>query len=93
MPTVTVRTSPLVPDPTDCAAIKALLDAKIDAYNTATAGGSIRSVTDSDTSSIEYNAPNAQQLLKDIQLLQAQYQACIAGTAVPVMTKPINFLF
>jgi hypothetical protein len=83
----------LVVDPTDCAAIKALLDEKLAQYNLATGGGGIRSVQDSDTSRIEYNAPNAQRLLQDIQLLQAQYAACIAGTSPAVLTKPINFVF
>lgn len=79
-------------DPTDCAAIKALLDEKLAAYNLASGGGAIRSVTDSDTSRIEYMSPNMERLMKDIQLLQAQYAACTAGTQA-ALTKPINFVF
>lgn len=85
-------TTPLTVDPTDCAGIKAALEDKLAQYNLATGGGGIRSVTDSDTSRVEYNAPNAQRLMQDIQLLQAMYSSCIAGTSA-VMTRPINFLF
>lgn len=87
------RTTTLVVDPSDCAAIKALLDEKLAAYNLASGGGSVRSVTDSDTSRIEYMSPNMDRLMKDIQLLQAQYAACLAGTQPAVLTKPINFVF
>lgn len=82
----------LVVDPTDCAGIKQALEDKIAQYNLATGGGGIRSVQDSDTSRIEYNAPNAQRLMQDIQLLQAAYAACVGGAAAQ-MTKPINFVF
>lgn len=86
------RTTPLVANPTDCAAIKALLDEKLAAYNLAAGGGSIRAVTDSDNSRVEYMSPNMDRLMKDIQLLQAQYAACIGGQSA-VVTKPVNFVF
>ena len=87
-----VRTTPLVTDITDCAAIKAALDEKLEAYNLAASGGAIRSIQDSDTSRVEYQGASLDRLMKDIQLLQAQYAACLAGGA-PAMTRPINFVF
>ena len=86
------RLTALVVDPTDCAAIKEALEEKLAQYNLATGGGGIRSVQDSDSSRIEYNAPNAQRLMQDIQMLQAAYAACVGQTAA-AMTKPINFIF
>jgi hypothetical protein len=88
-----MMTTPMVIDPTNCADIKARLEEKLAAYHLATSGGGIRSVQDSDTSRIEYQSPNAERLMRDIQLLQAMYTACLAGTAPAVMTKPINYLF
>lgn len=77
----------------DCSAIKALLDERLKAYNDAMTGGQVRSIQDSDTSRVEYNSPNMDRLMKDIQLLQAQYAACLGQTVSPAMTKPINFIF
>lgn len=76
----------------DCAAIKAKLDSALDAYTRLTQGGAIRVVQDSDGSRVEYTAANAGRLYANIALLQAQYDACIAGVPASV-TRPVNFLF
>lgn len=76
----------------DCAAIKAELDSALAAYRRLTEGGATRVVQDSDGSRIEYTAANAGRLYARIQLLQAQYAACVGGTA-PIVTRPLQFFF
>lgn len=77
---------------TNCATIKSRLDAAQAALEGLIAGGAVRSVTDSDGSRIEYTSANLPSLRSYIALLQAQYDACIGGTAA-VVTKPVNFFF
>lgn len=75
-----------------CPEIKAELDSALAAYRRLTEGGAARVVQDSDGSRIEYTAANSGRLLMRIQLLQAQYAACLTG-ATPVVTKPLQFFF
>lgn len=56
-------------------------------------GGAIRAITDSDGSRIEYTSANPARLISYVALLQAMYDACIAGTSPPVVTRPVNFFF
>jgi hypothetical protein len=78
---------------TDCAAIKALLDQAIAARTLIATGGSVRSVTDSDGSRVEYNAAKMSDLNALIAKLQAEYDACNAGSVGVVATRPTNFFF
>lgn len=75
-----------------CAEIKAELDSALAAYKRLTEGGALRVVQDSDGSRVEYTAANSSRLLQRIQLLQAQYDACLAGTST-VVTQPLQFFF
>lgn len=76
----------------DCAAIKAKLDAAQAAFDRLISGRAIRVVVDSDGSRIEYTSANQSKLYQYLQLLQAQYDACIGGTK-PAVTKPLQFVF
>lgn len=76
----------------DCAEILARLNAAKVALEALYKGGTVRSITDADGSRIEYNAAKPERLISYVALLQAQYDACIAGTS-PVLTKPVNFYF
>lgn len=76
----------------DCAAIKTRLDAAQAAFDRLSLGGAVRVVVDSDGSRVEYTAASRAELYKYIQLLTAQYAACIGGTRVSV-TRPTNFVF
>lgn len=68
-----------------------LNEAKLAMHN-ARIGGVLRSVTDSDGSRIEYSQANLTNLSSYIALLQAQYDACVGGTAA-VVTRPVNYFF
>ncbi len=76
----------------DCAAIKTQLDAALAALTALQNGAAVRSITDSDGSRIEYQSSNMSALASRVALLQAQYDACIAGSGT-VVTRPVNFYF
>lgn len=77
---------------TDCAAIKSQLDAANAALTALQNGAAVRSITDSDGSRIEYQSTDIGKLMSRVALLQAQYDACLAGTGA-VVTRPVNFYF
>lgn len=76
----------------DCADILRQLNAAKAALEALNTSGIIRSITDTDGSRIEYSVQRPQNLTSYVALLQAQYDACIAGTAT-IVTKPVNFFF
>lgn len=76
----------------DCADILRRLNEAKAALEGVLKGGSIRSIQDTDGSRVEYNAANQTNLRNYIALLQAQYDACIAGTST-VVTRPVNYFF
>lgn len=76
----------------DCALIKTKLDAALAALDRLTLGGAVRVIVDSDGSRIEYSTANRPSLVAYVQLLQAQYDACVTGNRA-VVTRPINFVF
>jgi hypothetical protein len=87
---VYVRQYPAVPAQ-DCAAIKDELDKAKDVYLKLIAPG-VRSVYDSDGSRIEYTTGNVEAYRDVVALLQARYDACIAGRP-QALTTPINFIY
>ena len=76
----------------DCASILAQLNEAKAALHALNIGGVVRSITDSDGSRIEYSQANKTGLASYVALLQAQYDACVAGTPA-VLTKPVNYFF
>jgi hypothetical protein len=76
----------------DCAAIKTRLDAAQAALDALQRGAAIREVQDADGSRVMYTPASLPALISRVAVLQAQYDACIAGTAT-VVTRPVNFFF
>lgn len=76
----------------DCAEILNRLNEAKAALHAVRIGGVVRSITDSDGSRIEYSQANMNNLTSYVALLQAQYDACVAGTGA-VVTRPVNYFF
>jgi len=76
----------------DCADILRRLNAAKAALELVNTTGQVRAITDTDGSRIEYSIQRPQNLVSYVALLQAQYDACIAGTAT-IVTRPVNFFF
>lgn len=80
-----------VPTTDPCQALKDELDKAKATYERMTAPG-IRTVRDSDGSYIEYTTGNVEAYRDRLALLQAQYDACIAGRGA-ALTRPLTFTF
>ena len=78
---------------TDCEKIKANLDSALAAYQDLMLGKSIKVYVDSDGSRIEYSVQSQGTLYKYIQILQAQYDACVGNGKTAMMYRPLNPYF
>lgn len=76
----------------DCAALKTRLDQLIAARDRLLTGKQIAVVVDANRSRVEYTPANSNSLYAEIAKVQAQYDACVGGTAV-ALTKPFQYFF
>ena len=76
-----------------CAEIKTRLDAANRAYDRLVAGEQVVVIVDAQRSRVEYSPAKLSDLTQQIQVLQAQYDACVNPGKVTALTRPVTFRF